>query len=99
MKIKKIYIAFDDKEFPSEEACKAYEEQHAGAKLVGLTLEQVQAALANPGTDALANAIEGIGQQIKQARIAAGVLRRQPSVKTPPVTGPSTAPPASQEAA
>ncbi len=75
MKTRTIYIAFDDKTFDNAEACKAHEAEHIEGRLVGLTIEQVRAALAREDTE-LSDAIEDIGLRINKARREAGDLKR-----------------------
>ena len=75
MKTKTLYLSFDDQEFDSSEACRAYESAHVETRLVGLTPEQIRSAVTREDTD-LADAIEEIGKRITKARLDAGELRR-----------------------
>ncbi len=72
-----MFEAFDGQRFDSADACKAHEAKHIESRLVGLTIEQVQAALAREDIE-LADAFEQIGGRIERARVAAGDLRRKP---------------------
>ena len=75
MKTRTIYLSFDEQEFDSAEACRAYEAAHVETRLVGLTPEQIRSAVTREDTD-LANAIEEIGKRITKARLDAGDHRR-----------------------
>ena len=88
MKTRMIYVAFDDKPFESAEACKAYEAQHVETRLVGLTIEQVRAALSREDPD-LADAIETVGNRIVRERREAGDLRRGKKATVEDVREPS----------
>ena len=70
------YVAFDGKRFDSATECRAYEKANAHRQLVGLTAEQVDAAIARTDTD-LADAIEAAGDAIRKARLGSGELRRK----------------------
>lgn len=73
------WIAFDGFPFPidagspdaAEAACRAYEKRLAHVRLVGLTIEQVEAALSRADPE-LADAIEVIGSRLERARLANG---------------------------
>ena len=75
MKTRTIYVAFDETPFDSAEACRAYEAQHVEMRLVGLTINQVRAALAREDIE-IADVIEELGNRIAKARLEAGDLRR-----------------------
>ena len=75
MKTRTIYEAFDGQTFESAEACKAHEAAHVETRLIGLTLEQVRAAITREDVE-LADAFEKVGSRIAKARIDAGELRR-----------------------
>ena len=74
--MKLVPTAFDGKTFATAEECKAYEAQHVGAQLVGLTIEQVNAAISREDVE-LADAIEKVGARIAATRREGGDLRRQ----------------------
>lgn len=77
MKIRTVFVAFDDAVFDTAEACRAHEAAHVETRLVGLTIEQVQAAINREDVD-LADALEAIGNRIARARREAGDMRRGP---------------------
>lgn len=91
-----IYVAFDGAEFPTEHACLAHEREHAGGRLVGLSSEQIAAALTGADRD-LAQAIEDAAHRIRKGRYERGELKRQrrsaPAGEAPvvPVQGPADA--------
>ncbi|GGC90697.1 hypothetical protein [Chelatococcus reniformis] len=71
------YRAFDGRDFDSADECRAHERANSSGALVGLTLEQVEAAIVR--TDAsLADAIEEVAKRITRARLDAGERRRRP---------------------
>jgi len=80
------YRAHDGKVFDSASECKAHERDIAHRLLVGLTLEQVEAAMSRKDAD-LADAIELCGLKINRERRADGDLKRQrqpkPASETP----------------
>lgn len=91
------YQAFDGKMFDAIEQCKAHEDAHVESRLVGLTIEQVRAALARHKDHRdLADAIEAVGSKIANARREAGELRavRKPKPEAPAVPAAEPAPPA-----
>jgi hypothetical protein len=90
MRILTKYAAFDGVEFYSEAECKAYEKKLAHHRLVGLTIEQIEAALSGSDSD-LADAIEQIGVRIGNARRERGELRRQRKAKDAPPDPPASA--------
>jgi DNA-binding transcriptional MerR regulator len=71
-----VAVAFDGTRFFSEEECAAYEAAHWQRQLVGMTLEQVEAALAREDVDR-ADALEKAGQRIARKRLADGERRRK----------------------
>lgn len=75
MRTKTVYIAFDGAEFDAADACKAHEAAHVETRLVGLTIDRVQAAISREDAD-LADAIEEIGNRIAKARREAGDFKR-----------------------
>ena len=81
MKTKTVYVAFDDAEFDTADGCKAHEAAHVETRLVGLSIEQVQAALSREDLE-LADAFEAIGNRIAKARREAGDMRRGRKVAT-----------------
>lgn len=101
MKRVELFEAFDGERFPSAEACRAHEAQHVEGRLVGLSLDQVKAALSREDTD-LADALEELGARIARARRSSGELRRgstKAEVKTEPKVpeGPNVAPESSTD--
>ena len=78
------YAAFDGKEFDSAAACRKYEAEHAEAKLIGLTAEQLAAAASREPTDKvpdaieIADAIEDLAKKIRDKRLGDGEFRRKP---------------------
>jgi hypothetical protein len=81
MKIVQKFEAFDGTSFDTEAECKSYEREHAGAQLVGLTGEQITAALARSDEAgiALAEAIEAVAYRIKKRRLENGDRKRRRS--------------------
>lgn len=94
------WVAFDGVPFPigaagedaAETACRAYERRLAHMRLVGLTIEQVEAALSRADPE-LADAFEVIGSRIARARLAAGEQKyeRKPNAKEAPLDPPASA--------
>lgn len=77
---RKFYVSFDNKEFDTAADCRHYERESSPARLVGLTEEQVEAALDR--TDAeLAEAIEECGKRITAKRLADGDRKRNRKAK------------------
>ncbi len=77
MKTRTVFVAFDDAVFDTAEACRAHEAAHVETRLVGLTIERVQAAVnREEGEIELADAIEELGNRIAKARREAGEFRR-----------------------
>jgi hypothetical protein len=70
-----IFTAFDGSPFVSEKACLEYENGHWHKQLVGLTLEQVLAALDRLDTD-LADAFERAARKIAAKRREQGETRK-----------------------
>lgn len=70
------YEAADGTLLDSAEDCRAYEIEHPELLLVGLTLNQLRAAIARTDVD-LAYALETIGAAIARGRRAHGELRRE----------------------
>lgn len=68
--------AFTGTVFPTQEACLAHEREQAHVRLVGLTLEQVMAAIERRDLE-LADAIEVVGTRIANDRREAGEFKRQ----------------------
>ena len=69
------YEAFDGTQFPNEKECLDYETEAWPKRFVGLTIEEVEAALNRTDKD-LAAAFEDAGQRIRALRYEAGDLRR-----------------------
>ena len=83
-----FYVSFDGKNFISETECASYEEANAAVLcLVGLTLEQVLAAVDRRDTD-LADAIEALGNKIARARREGGDSKRELSADAKPELDP-----------
>lgn len=75
-----IYRTRDGQRFDSETEAKAYERENFAAMLVGLTPEQLAAALSREDRD-LADALERAGDAVKKVRLDDGELRRKRSPK------------------
>jgi hypothetical protein len=71
-----IYQAFDGVLFVDEKACVEYEAQNWRLLLVGLTIEQVDAAIDRLDTNR-ADSFEKAGQRIARKRLADGERRRK----------------------
>ena len=84
VKIVQKYIADDGTEFDTSDEAKNHEADALPSKLVGLTLEQVRAAILREDT-ALADAIEKIGGAIAILRRESGEKRR--AAKATPADG------------
>ena len=69
------FLAFDGKIFETVEECAAHEAARPEARVVGLTADQVAAALARTDVD-LADAFEALGSKIARARRESGDLKR-----------------------
>ena len=69
------FQAFDGQQFDDEAECRAYEAARPELALVGLSLEEVTAAL-NRTDEALADAIEAIGARLARDRRNSGSLKR-----------------------
>jgi|HubBroStandDraft_3_1064219.scaffolds.fasta_scaffold347709_1 hypothetical protein len=71
-----VWVAHDGTEFGTEAQCRAYERQNCGARLIGLTAEQIEAArtLADPE---LADAFTAFYYELRKARQASGQLKRR----------------------
>ena len=92
MKTVTRFTADDGETFDTAEACKAHEAEAVTKKLVGLTLEQIVAAIDRKDIP-LATALEEIGARCNRARLAAGEVRRKtvrPETQTPPPPLPPT---------
>ena len=76
------FESFDGSRFDSEAECRSHEAGLSHMRLVGLTAEQVAAAVSRADTD-LADAIEAVGAKIARARRESGDLRRERKGKTP----------------
>lgn len=74
---KTVYIAFDGKPFDSEAACLAYERLHSGARIVGLTQQDIDAAISGDAPD-IGDAIEAVAAKVRSARLERGVYKRRP---------------------
>lgn len=68
--------AFTGIVFPTQEACLSHEREQVHVRLVGLTLEQVMAAIERRDLE-LADAIEVVGTRIANDRREAGEFKRQ----------------------
>lgn len=70
------YVAFDGQRFKDAATCRAYERDNVHLQLVGLTVEQVTAAMTRTDIE-LADALELVGDAIKRARLDSGELKRK----------------------
>lgn len=83
------YAAFDGKEFDSAADCRKYENDHSGGRLIGLTPEQIEAAMDRKVSDRvpdaleIADAIERVAYQISKKRIESGDVRRKRKSASP----------------
>lgn len=73
-----VWRSFDGVDHPTEEACAKHEAEAWPLRFVGLSVEEVNAALERRDTD-LADAFEKAGNQIRALRYEAGELRRAPN--------------------
>jgi hypothetical protein len=71
-----MFRSFDKLEFKTEEACRAHEKSVAHLRIVGLTIEQVEAAMSGADMD-LAFAIEFVGLRLRRRRTDARILKHQ----------------------
>ena len=81
------FIAFDGTEFDNESSCRSHEQKQAPLRIVGLTIDQVTAALNREAEDHdadLAEALEQVGTAIARARRAGGDLKRTRRAKVEP---------------
>ncbi len=78
MKIIEMFEAFDGTRFDDKTECASYESMNFEGRLVGLTLEQVRAALLRHDPE-LAEAIEEAGNRIAKLRRTSGELKRRPA--------------------
>lgn len=98
----RIYAAFDGTRFDTADECRAHEASNIESRLIGLTAEQLAAAVARTDTE-LGDAIEQVAGRIARARREAGDLKRRPRAESalretlPPALGPSTDEPVPQE--
>jgi hypothetical protein len=76
MKTVTKYEAFDGETFATQEECAAHEASCVQMRLIGLSLEQVEAAIKREDAE-LADAIEAVGAKIARARRESGELRRE----------------------
>lgn len=90
------YRSFDGIEFPTPEECRRHEADNFAARLIGLTADQVAAALTREDPE-LAEAFETAGKVVRELRIKAGDLKRARSVKTLAIEGPRAEPPSDVE--
>jgi len=73
MKILTKYAAFDGVLHATEAECRAYERRVAHIRMVGLKVEDVEAALTRADLD-LADAFEEVATRIKRVRLASGKM-------------------------
>lgn len=90
-----VFEAFDGKQFDSSAECVRYERESQWRRLVGLTEDQIQGALAYADTE-LAEAIEYVAYKIRTLRLEKGgsKIRRKPEdaePELPPPVGQETA--------
>lgn len=81
MKLITKYVSFDGVEHDDPESCKRHEKENFAARLVGLTAEQIAAALAYETTEAvdgveIAEAIENARRVIFERRRELGIFKR-----------------------
>jgi hypothetical protein len=97
MKQVTAYESFDGRTFATAAECRQHEKDQAPARLVGLTAEQVAAAMDRRDAD-LAEAFETVGARIAAARREAGDLkrRRAPAETSGSETGDAREPPQSE---
>ena len=81
------FVAFDGVEFTTESACRSHESDNAHKLLIGLTAEQIDAAIAGEQED-IAEALETVGAKIARDRRARGELKRKRAPKDAPATEP-----------
>jgi hypothetical protein len=81
--VKTIYVTFDGKEFATRAEAATWEDQHVDARLIDLSIDRVREALSYRDKD-LAAAFEYAGDLCREARKAAGDLRRRPAAKGAP---------------
>lgn len=65
------WVAFDGVPHPTEAECRAYERRVAHIRMVGLKIEDVEAALTRADLD-LAEAFEEVARRIKRIRLGKG---------------------------
>jgi hypothetical protein len=70
-----VYESFDGRAFDTAAECRAHERENVHLALVGLTIEQVDAALSRDNKH-LGDAIEAVALRIRQKRIEDGDLKR-----------------------
>ena len=92
------FYAFDDTPFTTQEACEKYEAENFAKRLVGLTEEEVQAALTRTDPD-LAEAFEKAGNTIGKLRREAGEFKRNVKPKETDATAKTEHPPVVEEVA
>lgn len=74
------WFAFDGTDYPTRAECEEYEETHFQRALVGLTAEQVAAALErDPKVRGVSDALERAGTLVARARLKAGERKRAPA--------------------
>ncbi|MBP6749595.1 MAG: hypothetical protein KA144_08150 [Xanthomonadaceae bacterium] len=83
-----IYVAFDGKEFQTEDDCRSHERAQSGGRLVGLTEAQIAAALSGEDRE-LGDAFETIGRRVAQGRIERGELKRERRKSAQPAPAPT----------
>ena len=70
------FQAFTGDVFDTETECRAHEKANVNRRFVGLTLDQVEAALSRADVE-LAGAFEVVGAKIARERLADGVRKRE----------------------
>lgn len=83
MKLK--YEAPDGRQFDTPELCRSYELANPELLLIGMTLDQIRAAMRREDSD-LADALEKVGTGIARDRRADGEFKRQPKPTASPPT-------------
>lgn len=79
MEIKQKYLSFDGQEFDSKEDCLSHERRFAHLRLIGLTSDQIIAAI-NGEVSEISEAIEIVGSRLARARLTNGGKRRRRTV-------------------
>lgn len=93
--IRKIYVAFDGREFLTPEECKKHDAECGHLMLVALSAEEITDVMSvdwlnkDDPRRPLADALEHIGIALSRARVAAGDKKRERKPKEEPTSAPS----------